>query len=98
MGFMQERIDKILLNHAYSLKNIVRILEEDAVSKVEAHSFLEGMRKFVDTFYKFNEQYRIKREKTETNLFNLSDLNESGDSVKPGIGMLNNESVNLERE
>jgi hypothetical protein len=39
----------------------VEILRKDAVSSVEAHSFLEGMMKFVEGFYMFNEQFNDKR-------------------------------------
>lgn len=88
MSYMQDRINKVLLNHEFSLKNIVEILKRDVVSNVEAHSFLEGMMKFVETYYKFNEQYRQKREKTEANLFNLTELNESNEFSKSG--MINN--------
>lgn len=61
MNFMQKRINEILLTNEFSLKNIVDILKHDAVSNVEAHHFLEGMKRFVDSFYIFNEQFRDRR-------------------------------------
>jgi hypothetical protein len=39
----------------------VDILKKDAVSNVEAHNFLEGMMKFVKSFYNFNELFKDKR-------------------------------------
>lgn len=96
MDYMQNRINKILLNDEFSLKNVVEILKKDAENSVEAHSFLEGMSKFVETYYNFNPQYRQKREKTEASLFHLKELNESNEYSK--AGMANNETFHTEKE
>lgn len=67
------------------MKNIVEILKQDAVSDVEAHNFLAGMKKFVVSYYNFNEQFKDRREKTEANLFNLNEANESMDVSRAGL-------------
>jgi hypothetical protein len=43
---MNKKIREILHEHKYSLKSMVEILMEDAVSSIESHNFLEGMAKF----------------------------------------------------
>lgn len=96
MGFMQKRINEILLLHQFSLKNIVDILKNDAVSNVEAHNFLDGMKRFVDVFYRFNETFRDRRERTEANLFNLSEANDSLEVGKASL--INSEAIKQERE
>jgi hypothetical protein len=48
------------------------MLQNDAVNGAEDHNFLMGMNKFVESFYKFNELYREKREKRSANLFKLT--------------------------
>ena len=95
MDYMQNRINKILLNDEFSLKNVVEILKKDAENSVEAHSFLEGMSKFVETYHNFNPQYRQKREKTEASLFHLKELNESNEYMK---SVANNETFHTEKE
>lgn len=74
----------------------MEILKQDAVSNVEAHNFLAGMKKFVTVYYNFNEQFKDRREKTEANLFNLNEANESMDVSRAGF--INNEAINQERD
>lgn len=85
MAYMQNRIDKILIDHKYSLLNIVKLLIKDATQDMQAHNFLTGMIEFNNTYYQFYDAYREKRVKTEASLFNLVDLNESGEVAKPGL-------------
>lgn len=61
MKYTQDRINKILLAHEFSLSNIVEILKKDAIGPLNSHRFLESMAQFVNIFYKFNESLKVKR-------------------------------------
>jgi hypothetical protein len=89
---MNKRIMEILQSHQFALKPIIDILMEDAVGRIDSHAFLEGMQRFIQTFYKFNDGYKERREKTECELFALKDLADLEDSR---LGLLNTNEVKI---
>jgi hypothetical protein len=55
-------MDQILVEHPYSLKNVIKILKEDALGPVEQHTFLPAMESFINCYYDFDPRFQQQRQ------------------------------------